>query len=174
MASGTLSAALEREHTEIDAAVDAFIRGTDEHGQLATLRGALDALRRHIYLEEEFLFPPLRAVGLFGPIMVMLREHGQMWQTMSELGTALDHDPDAALGLCRELVAQLDAHNSKEETILYPQADAVLTGEASADLVAFMASGRLPDGWICQMSTSSAGSATHPFPGAPPAASTPV
>lgn len=44
----------------------------------------------------------------------------------------------------------LDAHNSKEEPIIYPQADAVLAPEAGALLGAFIESGRMPDGWRCE------------------------
>lgn len=51
---------------------------------------------------------------------------------------------------CDRLLAQLERHNSKEEPILYPQADAVLSAPASAELRDFIASGRMPDGWVCE------------------------
>lgn len=150
MAPGTLAAALEREHREIDAGIEAFLaaleRGAVERVPLAR---ALDALRRHIYLEEEHLFPPLRAAGLFAPIVVMLREHGEIWDTMAALEAELDCDAPRAAEACRRLLAQLDAHNAKKEPIVYPEADIKLTPAAAAKLRAFMASGRLPGGWAC-------------------------
>ncbi|GAA4239929.1 hypothetical protein GCM10022254_62710 [Actinomadura meridiana] len=65
-------------------------------------------------LEEEFLFPPLHATGLVAPIMVMLREHGQIWETMDALEDAPDADP-AAL---RRLTVQRLHHDLKEEKII--------------------------------------------------------
>src|SRR5690348_11063401 len=148
MGGETLAAALEREHREIDTGVAEYVGGHD----LGALQRATAALRRHIYLEEEFLFPPLREAGLVAPLFVMVREHGQLWQTMQELDAALAADAtgDSALAVCRELTAQLDAHNSKEEPIIYPQADAVLREDASTHLHDFLASGTMPDGWVCQ------------------------
>lgn len=61
--SPTLRAALEREHHEIDAGIEKFLEDPAPTQSLAT---AFTALRRHIYLEEEYLFPPLRAEGLMG------------------------------------------------------------------------------------------------------------
>jgi hemerythrin-like domain-containing protein len=146
MGSETLAAALEREHREIDEGIEAF---TASGGQdTGPLKRALDALRRHIYLEEEFLFPPLREGGLMAPVFVMLREHGGLWRTMDRLEGELGGE--AGQATARELLALLEQHNSKEEPILYPQADAVLTPEAADRLRGFIASGRTPEGWVCQ------------------------
>lgn len=142
MTTTTLADALEREHRDIDAGIEAFINGSSDE---ATLAASLDALRRHIYLEEAFLFPPLRQAGMIGPIFVMVRDHGQMWQTMDAVGAGAPVGP-----LLQQLVVQLEDHNDKEEQILYTQADQVLSADASAELVEFLASGRLPDGWVCE------------------------
>lgn len=150
----TLAEALEREHADIDAGIEGFTAGLSAGDPpVATMLTALAALRRHIYLEEAFLFPPMRAAGLFGPIMVMLNEHGQMWRTMAELQPILADDgvggEHKVAEMCRQLVAQLQGHNPKEEQILYPQADTILNGPASAELREFMASGQTPEGWVC-------------------------
>jgi hemerythrin-like domain-containing protein len=148
----TLGAALEREHREIDRAVEAFLAGDGEvPDRIESLRRALEALRRHIYLEEEFLFPPMREAGFVAPIFVMLREHGELWQTMDAIEEELGGEAaEAALpGRCKWLLSQLDKHNAKEEPILYPHADGVLGAPASEELVAFLERGRMPTGWIC-------------------------
>lgn len=149
----TLSVALEREHREIDEGIEAFT-AESEAGATGTepLVRAMAALRRHIYLEEEFLFPPLRSGGLMAPLFVMCREHGQLWQTMEKLEAQLSEDATgpATVALCRELLAQLDAHNSKEEPIIYPQADEALPDAAATEFRELLASGRLPAGWVCQ------------------------
>lgn len=149
--STTLSALLEQEHHEIDAGVEAFVDGLTR-GELPTaeLGRAVDALRRHIYLEEAFLFPPLRAAGLLAPVLVMLREHGEIWHTLDAI-ESLDPAtaPDGVRDRCRELLDLLAAHNAKEEPIVYPRGDAVLGDEQTAELRTFVESGRMPDGWVC-------------------------
>jgi regulator of cell morphogenesis and NO signaling len=152
MENDTLGAALEREHREIDAGIEAFTSGLAAgESQTESLTRAMEGLRRHIYLEEEFLFPPLRAAGMMAPIFVMLREHGEMWKTLDKLDAELSRGTAGAAvaEVCRELEVQLETHNSKEEPILYPQADTVLTASASADLRAFLESGRTPEAWVC-------------------------
>ncbi|HEX5114625.1 MAG TPA: hemerythrin domain-containing protein [Pseudonocardiaceae bacterium] len=143
----TLVAALEREHHEIDKGIAASADGSSHRESLAR---AMATLRRHIYLEEEFLFPPLRAAGLVAPVFVMVHEHGRMWQTLDALAAALDGGTGSTVDLVRALQEQLDAHNPKEEQILYPQADQVLTASATGELQAQLAAGRTPDGWVCE------------------------
>lgn len=152
MASESLAAVLEREHREIDEVIERIV-GTDAFtaAEREPLIRAMRLLRRHIYAEEELLFPSLREAGMFGPIMVMLREHAQMWVTLDALQHRLDTAADDAVPVsCGKLLAQLQAHNGKEEAILYPQADVVLDSDALSRLRAFLDGGELPSGWICQ------------------------
>lgn len=148
METKTLDAALKQEHRQIDEGIEAFTRGGTDMDALA---GSMQALRRHIYLEEELLFPPLQAAGMFGPIFVMLREHGEMWIMMDALQIEMTERPDSAVVLerCKELVAELEAHNLKEEQILYSQADALLGAEAGGTLAEFLESGEMPERWVC-------------------------
>ncbi len=151
MEAGSLGEALEREHHEIDRAIESFLAAEGEGtGPVESLSEAMEALRRHIYLEEEFLFPPMHEAGFVAPIFVMLREHGELWRTMQEIERDIDAGaPDLLSGQCKWLLAQLAKHNAKEEPILYPHADAVLGAPASAELKAFLENGRMPDGWAC-------------------------
>jgi regulator of cell morphogenesis and NO signaling len=152
MTTDPLAAALEREHHEIDDGIEAFLVGRREgRGDLDALVRAVEALRRHIFLEEEFLFPPLRDAGLVAPVFVMLREHGEIWRTLDTLETQLHTagDDRSDVETCELLLAQLERHNSKEEAIIYPQADAALSAAADAGLRAFLAAGRIPKGWVC-------------------------
>lgn len=148
-----LSAALEQEHYEIDCGIEAFIEQLVEGSRQAEpLADALQALHRHIYLEEVFLFPPLREAGLVMPIFVMMREHGQLWQTTQTLAELLEAgtDNEHLLSICRQLLAQLEQHNSKEEPVIYPHADSDLPAQTQAELARFMETGRVPEGWVCQ------------------------
>lgn len=84
----TVSATLEGEHRTIDEGIFAFLRSdaaTVTPEQRTGLLDAIALLRRHIYIEEQYLFPPLRAAGLFGPVMVMVHEHGLMWPLLDKL-----------------------------------------------------------------------------------------
>ncbi|MCK9519231.1 MAG: hemerythrin domain-containing protein [Dehalococcoidia bacterium] len=152
MANETLGAALEREHREIDEGFDAFTAGL-ALGEVRKepLHNAIEALRRHIYLEEEFLFPSLRAAGMVAPVFVMLREHGEIWRLLEQLEAAIEAGPvgEPVLGLCRQLAAALETHNMKEEHILYPRADGVLEETENAKLVEFLSAGRMPGDWAC-------------------------
>lgn len=153
MPSLTLSAELTREHREIDVAIQTFIEKIDCGSmQHELLSATLEALRRHIYIEEVFLFPPLREAGIVMPILVMMREHGQLWRTMDIL-TDLLADGNDSLRLkdtCTQLLDQLLQHNSKEEPVIYPSADTELPPQTSAELSRFIETGRTPDGWVCQ------------------------
>jgi len=157
MTEGTLSAALEREHREIDAGVEAFRAGLARGETTAEpLLAAMAALRRHIYLEEQFVFPPLRAAGMVPPIFVMLREHGELWTTMDTLEGQLAEDPtgDAATATCQMLTVQLQTHNEKEEPIIYPQVDSTLEPYAREQLSAYLESATLPEGWVAERARS--------------------
>jgi hemerythrin-like domain-containing protein len=147
----TLTEALEREHHDIDRGIIAFrdsVALADPRTE--ELSRAVAALRRHIYLEERFLFPPLRAAGMLPPVLVMLREHGEIWRVLDAL-EAVDAttSPDQAREHCDDLLTLLTEHNAKEEPIIYPQGDHVLSDEAKQELHAFIDSGEMPEGWVC-------------------------
>lgn len=87
-----------------------------------------------------------------GPILVMLREHGQMWPILD----TLDHEladgvsDDVLRTACRQLLILLQHHNPKEEQILYPQVDRVVGKGASVDVREFLDAGQVPADWMCQ------------------------
>ena len=153
MPSLALSTALKQEHHEIDSEIETFIEKLECGSvQPELLTAALEALRRHIYLEEVFLFPPIREAGMVMPIFVMMREHGELWRTIDALTDLLADGKDRRrLGdICRQLLDQLDQHNSKEEPVIYPHADTDLPPQTSAELTRFIETGRTPDGWVCR------------------------
>lgn len=131
--SQSLAEALEREHHEIDAGIAAFTAPPQARQPLAR---AIRALRRHIYLEEEFLFPLLRQAepGLAAPVFVMLREHAQIWATLSTLEREFHDGTGTGLVPCRQLTVRLLHDNLKEERVLYPRADDTLPPAAAGRL----------------------------------------
>src|SRR5690606_10542940 len=97
-------------------------------------------------------FPPLRQTGLVAPVMVMLREHGEIWRALEEVERHAEAQTDrvSTLRAYEALAEVLEQHNMKEERILYPQADTALDDEATTRLREFLDSGALPEGWVCE------------------------
>jgi iron-sulfur cluster repair protein YtfE (RIC family) len=154
MTQESLRTLLAREHRAIDGLIETYAHypGTAPAERHALGR-AVACLRRHIYLEEELLFPALAPAGLAMAVLVMQREHAEMWETLDTLDQMLaggNPDGDALAWSCRQLLAQLQAHNPKEEAILYPQTDTMADPALSARVRQFLDDGRLPVGWCCR------------------------
>lgn len=150
----SLAAAFTREHHQIDTAIEDFLSSNEPLPQRAThLVAGIQALRRHIYLEEEIVFPHLPSGELMMPLMVMYREHGQLWAHMDALEQSLHRSTADTVDLaatCREMLALLERHNSKEEPIIYPYMDTALTDDEQHQVRDLLADGTLPDGWVCR------------------------
>jgi iron-sulfur cluster repair protein YtfE (RIC family) len=86
------------------------------------------ALRHHLAFEEQTLFPAIdAAIGSqgMGPTGVMRSEHEQMRRMLGTMATALAAgDLGGVLDHGDTLLMLLQQHNSKEESVLYPIADA--------------------------------------------------
>lgn len=149
---------LKTEHHSIDERLAEFVAGLDEgEVRAASFRASARELRHHIYVEEAHLFPPLRAAGMIPPVLVMLREHGEIWHTLDTVESLLaDDQPDVASlrRECERLAAQLAAHNLKEEQILYPAADESLATEDLEQVAISLVDGDLPEGWRAEMAAS--------------------
>lgn len=146
----TIGAELEHDHERIDAHFAAFgaslAAGPPD---AAALAAGAEGLRHHIWVEEEEHFPPLREGALTMPIMVMLREHGQLWDALDaiEAGVGAGEDVGEAWA---GFIALLEAHNMKEERIVYPAGDEMLAVETTERVRRALASER-PADWVCEM-----------------------
>ena len=81
------------------------------------------ALRRHLDMEEQVLFPAFEAAtGMIGgPTRVMRFEHDQMRGLLDQMGVAVaDQDPGRLLDQGDTLLMLIQQHNVKEEGMLYP------------------------------------------------------
>lgn len=153
MMTGTARRELEHDHRRIDEWFARFARSlAGPSVDRAAFDDAAQALRHHIYVEETLHFPVLRATGLLAPVLVMLREHGEIWDLLDATSAALDRgDVTAARTIWPQLVGVLEQHNLKEERILYPAGDDKLA-PADADLiVTTLTSGDTPPDWVCAM-----------------------
>ncbi len=81
----------------------------------------------------------------------MLREHAAIWHSVNLLMGQLcgPGRPEVDITLCETLTRQLTEHNLKEELVLYPQADVVLSSRQAERLRGWAESRLLPEGWTC-------------------------
>lgn len=110
--------------TALDAA------GRSDWGTFTSKIAALkDALEQHIAFEEQELFPAFEeASGMHaGPTEVMRMEHIEMRDLLDALAAAQPRvDPEGCRAELEHLRALLQAHNVKEEAVLYPACDQLL------------------------------------------------
>lgn len=97
-----------------------------------------DAILRHFSLEEEILFPEIEQgnPAAAGPAGVMRMEHQQMRRLLAELEQGLGRrSRDTCMGLMETVNMLAQQHNAKEEGILYPLADEILSTAAEGLIV---------------------------------------
>jgi hemerythrin-like domain-containing protein len=91
------------------------------------------ALRSHLAMEEEVLFPAFEAAtGMkdSGPTFVMRMEHDQMRGLLDQMGAALERgDHETLLDQGDTLLLLIQQHNQKEEGMLYPMSERALAAE---------------------------------------------
>jgi iron-sulfur cluster repair protein YtfE (RIC family) len=138
----TISEFFEIDHREIDAIFDrvAFEKGA---GAVPVFEEFDRRLERHIGWEEDILFlavgkaaPQLEA----GPLRVMRSEHKEIRSHKAGALAALRQgNADAARSAAERMKEVLTQHNMKEERILYPACDEVITPAERAELLSRLA-----------------------------------
>lgn len=86
--------------------------------------------------------------------MVMLREHGQLWDLLDRMEDQAQAavDVDELTTTWQAFSETLEAHNEKEEKILYPAGDEILDDSLGEEILEKMKSPDIPTGWTCEMS----------------------
>lgn len=112
---------------ELWAAVEAAAEGGDEAAAKAAFGIFAQAMRRHMDMEEQVLFPAFeKQTGMtMGPTRVMRLEHDQMRGLLGQMEGA---PASALLDHGDTLLMLIQQHNVKEEGVLYPMCDAHLRG----------------------------------------------
>lgn len=154
MASHDLSVVMKDDHQAVDDGLEAFLTGLD--GGVVDgdgLQETLDILRRHAYMEEQMIFPPLRQGNLMASVLGMLRGHGEIWRTMDSLTELVTDgaETDRLRETGKLLLDQLARHNKIEEAVIYSVIDTDLESATDTALADFRSAGTLPDGWVCAM-----------------------
>lgn len=96
-------------------------------------------LRRHIRFEDQILFPEFEARSGIGPeagpTAVMRMEHREIEALLDRITEAIGEPGASADALRKDLHRILGDHNLKEERILYPGTDRLLTPAERDELV---------------------------------------
>jgi iron-sulfur cluster repair protein YtfE (RIC family) len=129
----TISETLGRDHDRIDHLLLDVVTCVGD-GELERAESTFDefdhALRRHISVEEELLFPLFETRHASGhhPVNVMTIEHRAIQRRLDAMRDTLARgDAPAFLAEHDLLLRDLGPHNMKEERFLYPAIDQVLT-----------------------------------------------
>src|SRR3990172_922704 len=132
---------LSWDHDRLDAILAEVCRRV-EAGQLgeaeAGYREFLTGLRRHIRLEEELVFPLFEAkTGVTGgPTAVMRADHLEIERALGMMQDGLSQkDANGFREGLQFLRSVLPDHNAKEEHVLYPTTDRVLSAEERSAFV---------------------------------------
>jgi regulator of cell morphogenesis and NO signaling len=139
---------LEHDHDRLDHLLDTYRRL--KRIDFATAKQAFKELKRglqrHIHWEEDVLFPLFEdKTGMRdrGPTLVMRAEHREIGRWLNALHDKVragDVDSDREEQV---LFETLFAHNHKEENVLYPAMDRLLSEEEKA--AAFKRMAELPE-----------------------------
>lgn len=143
----TVQVSYAEDHDRLDQLMAAYrqCKQTDFARAKEAFKEFKQGLQRHILWEESILFPLFEEkTGMrdCGPTVAMRAEHREIGRWLEALhekvrthDLATDQEEDA---LCRTLLA----HNQKEESVLYPAIDRLLSAEEKAGV--FKRMGELP------------------------------
>jgi uncharacterized protein (DUF2249 family) len=134
--------ALEWDHDRLDELErEAFAARAAGDLALATrlFHDFAHGLRRHIGFEEKLLFPAFEsragAPRESGPTYVMRQEHREIEQRLHDMECRFAEPADPLTGARAAFHELMHAHNVKEEQVLYPATDHLLTEQERDELI---------------------------------------
>jgi iron-sulfur cluster repair protein YtfE (RIC family) len=142
---GSVTDYLSSDHRRLDGLMQSC-RELVEKGVMNEAAGVFAefraGLKRHVKIEEGLVFPVFESsTGLTrsaGPTGVMRHEHEEILRLLDlikDLFESASPTPSEFSSLRSALAALLQAHNDKEERILYPMTDRAASPEALRELV---------------------------------------
>jgi regulator of cell morphogenesis and NO signaling len=137
----TISAYLQEDHNRLDNLLDMtflYLKGRSRERAVSSFIEFDEGLRRHIRMEEQILFPIFEEKSgvRSGPTMAMRQEHRRIEGLLSRIREEIEALTDEVASggppsrldeLRREMLEALGPHNAKEERILYPACDQVIS-----------------------------------------------
>ena len=139
MSEKTISGFYEQDHDRLDELFKTFqkLKRSDFAKAKAAFKEFKFGLQRHIVWEEDLLFPlweEKTGMSDGGPTFVMRAEHRQIGQQLEAIHDKVaEQNPDSDQEE-QALLNLLGSHNMKEERVLYPAIDEVMTPEECKDV----------------------------------------
>ena len=131
-----LASFFTQDHQDCDARwaeLEDQLDGADEATGQALWQAFDSSMRRHLAMEEDILFPAFDSrsgMAGGGPTAMMRMEHMQMRGLLDQIGASMaSGDIEEALDVGDTLLMLIQQHNIKEEGMLYPMAQNMLSGE---------------------------------------------
>lgn len=141
---------LTGQHRSMELGIAGLVDGSGSREELAD---AVHLLRRHIYVEEAFLFPVIETDGHRAMALAQMRyEHGDMWPHI-EFAIALlaaHADLDDLLPASEAMLNLLHVHDRKEEEAIYSVADRYPCDATQPSFTELFGTSDIPRGWKCR------------------------
>ncbi len=145
-----VAALLTEQHRDMEAGILGLVDGS---GSRAEVTAAVRLLRKHIYVEEAFLFPAIeRDPRRWMALAQMRHEHGDMWPHIETALALLDARAalDELLPGCEAMLRCLRAHDLKEEEAIYSAVERYRPDAQHPPLESLFETDAIPDGWKCR------------------------
>ena len=132
MPSAVLTSFLAGQHRELDRLLEAADNESGTPQALQAFVRFREAMEHHLGLEERLLFPSLEAcMGPGGPLVVMRDEHDAIRDLLQQGYEALGaQELKAYRQVLDTLTVLVQQHHLKEENVLYPMGDTLLSDRA--------------------------------------------
>ena len=143
-------ALLTEQHRSMELGIAGLVDGSGSRQELAD---AVYLLRRHIHVEEAFLFPVIEQdAGRAMALAQMRYEHGDMWPHIESAINLLaaKADLDDLLPASEALLRLLGIHDRKEEEAIYSVADRYRPGDGRPSFADLFQTREIPAGWKCR------------------------
>jgi regulator of cell morphogenesis and NO signaling len=139
MTTQTITQYFESDHDRLDQLLKQYdqMKRSDFATAKPFFREFKFGLQRHIIWEEEVLFPAYEQKTGFagtGPSLVMRKEHRLIEQLLENVHQKVKHADPESDEEEQLLINTLLQHNLKEENILYPAIDNLLTPDERAEI----------------------------------------
>lgn len=148
MTEQTIVSLFQQDHRELDQVLDQYrhVKQSDVRAAKDSFKRFWTGLKRHIAWEEQLLFPVWERKSRMtggGPTHVMRLEHRRIADLLNAIHEKIQAGDIGTEEEERQLVELLASHNMKEERILYPAIDQIVSAEERAGL--FQAMKDLPE-----------------------------
>lgn len=135
----SIADSFEKDHDRLDQLFRDYLQSKNSHYANAreNFISFKHGLERHIAWEEEILFPIFRRkTGIIeGPVAVMEEEHRQILDIIRQINLNVENNDASSNRLEHDLIMIIGRHNIKEENVLYPVLDQLLTEIEKTDVL---------------------------------------